>query len=584
MAEALPWIGVGLHWDELAELLVAPDTPPRTRALVQAALLQADPARAGEVIKTLSNSIMVEVVAASVASIFADLEEGAADSSSLANLLEGAPPDRRVSMFENLEQLRADTELPASVAWGAVLRRRCLGALHRQVLDAVTAEGGNEAEELLEGLRAQSGGKKARRLYDNALKTIRTRDVSRQSAPAPSAGRCWASPCDGQGAFVAIMMSEAPTGRIRISNIVVRTSAAPRDGFLISGADETDLEELLETFRRRFPMQQAPLAEVAALVMQGLRRGKASGVKPSKDIRLGLRAFEKVHRKSRAALEPLSPVPPAEPEQYRRLLSELSSWFLDSGDLFGQGIDEPPPDEGPTPRWITAAAKRLQGSPVQARLLAMTDYQSRWFVWVGEEELAVTCAAAHTELSGDLRQSAFVAELLGLSAELLDEEDEELDVSRLGDPDVRSDLRSIFFSDVVTATGRDLARLDYTEAAGIALDQAVRSLSGELRPTADAQHELAHQLGCMYVDIDLRGREALTALEDFEEPAAALLAAELKLSADDAEMLAEDVLDALVSFQGEVCVDCEVNCLANPDRDHTQLFHSTRYPPWIGED
>ena len=582
LLEALSLVGVEPHWGDLEELFVAPGTPPRVRALVQAALMQADPERAAALTRTLPPSIMFELMAGSVASLITHLEEGSARSESLADLLQELPPQEREPIFGHLEQLRAETTLSAAAAWGPILRRRGLRALHRQVLDAVVQDGGSEAEELLSKLQAHAGSKKERRLYGKALMTVRTRDIERRPAVASHAGRCWASPCDGQGAFVAMMASKGRRGRLTISDIVVRTAAEVRDGFLILEAEEDDLEELLDELRGRLGVKPAPLPEVAALVMQGLRRGKAAGKKLSKDTRLGLRAFEKMHRKSRVELEPLPVTAPAEPVRYRQLLArpEHRAWFLDSGDLLGQGIEAPPRDEGASRRWLDDAARRLQDSSVQARLLAMTDYQARWYRWIGQEELAGVCAAAHTELGGDLEQSPFLAAFLGRSAGLLDDEDDVLDVSRLGDPYVRSDLRARFFSGVVAATSRDLARLDYTEAADIALDGAVKALPGELRPAADPQRELAYQLACLFVD-ELLGPPPE---EHFIEAAAALLVRELELDLDDAEDLAEDVFDDLEGFQDEICDICPVGCISGAEQDLTGLFHSAQYPPWLDEE
>ncbi len=587
VAEVLLELGVASHWDSLAELLAASGVDARTRAMLQTILLQVDFERATQLTEALDPSVFGELLVGSTAAVFDAIELGSADSSALADLLEELPPEGRGLMLDQLEQLRAQTELPAAVAWEGVLRRRGLGALHPRAIEAVVADGGTEAEELLDKLRARAGGKKARRRYEKALMTLRTRDIGARPTAAPSAGRCWVSPCDGQGAFVACMTSKGRGGRLRISDIVVRTAGAARDGFVIPEAGEADLRELLEDIRTRFRMEAAPLPEVAALVMAAVRRGKVGGVSLGKDTRLGLRAFEKAHRKTRADLAPVPATPAATATQYQELLArpEFAAWFLDSGDLAGQGIEAPHRDFGADEEWLEHAASRLQDSPVQERLLAMTDYQSRWFQWASEEEPALLCAAAHAELQGDLGSSAFLRALLKVSAALLDDDYDELDVSRLGNPAARADLRARFFSGVVSATGRDLAELDFTEAADIVLERAVKALPGESRPTADVQRTLAHQLGRAYADqaigdvMNAPTKEG----EQFVDVAAALLVGQLDLDEDTAEEIAEEIEEDLEEFEAEFCDDCTIGCLQRSRADHTRLFHSSDYPPHIGD-
>ena len=587
VAEALLELGVTTHWDRLAELLAAPGIDARTRAMLQTTLFQADLERAVQLTETLDPSVFAELIIGSTAAVFDAIEGGTADSSALADLLEELPPEGRGRMLDQLEQLRAQTALPAAVAWEGVLRRRGLGGLHQQAIDAVVEDGGLEAEELLDKLRARAGGKKARRRYEKALMTLRTRDIGARPTAMPAAGRCWVSPCDGQGAFVACMTSKGRGGLLRISDVVVRTAGAARDGFVVPEAGEADLQELLEEIRTRFRMEPAPLPEVAALVMQAARRGKGTSAPLSKDTRLGLRAFEKAHRKSRADLAPLPAAPSATPLQYEDLLTrpEFAAWFLDSGDLSGQGIQAPHPVFGADEQWIGRAASLLEGSPVQERLLAMTDYQSRWFRWLSEEEPALVCAAAHAELEEDLQSSAFLRELLEISAGLLDFEHDELDVKRLGDPDVRADLRARFFSGVVSATGRDLAELDFTEASDIVLDHVAKALPGESRPAADIQRTLAHQLGRAYADQAIGdATDAPTDEgEQFVDVAAALLAGALDLDEDIAEEIAEEIEEDLEEFEAEFCEDCTIGCLSKPGGDQTRLFHSRVYPPHIGD-
>lgn len=579
-----PWLLDGLsmldlqpHWEPLAALFTDPATPAATRALLQAVLVRMDAPRAVDLTEALPQPLMMELAAASIGAVFVEMERGDAAPDVLVDVLQELPPEAQVPMFEQLERLRAETSVPAAAAWGPVLRLRALRALHAPALAAVVEDGGREAEELLERLKARASGKKERRLYDKALSTIRAADASRLPAQGPSANRCFVSPCDGQGAFVAMLTSKGSFGRMGISDIVVRAAACPRDGFFIPDGEEDDLDELLEQLQLQFPMELAPPGEVATLVAQSLRRAKAQGVSLSKDTRMGLRAFEKLHRKTRVELTPLPIVPPVPTEQYEELLAGLPSWFLDSGDLAGQGVVDPG-EEGPSPEWFEAAAAQLQGTPVQARLLAMTDYQARWFGWVGEPELAEVCAAAHAELAGDLAESGFLAAILDVSGELLGEGG--LDLSRLGDPDSRSALRASYFPGVVRATGRDLARLDFTEATDVVLDHALKLLPGEQRPAADDQRALAHTLGCLWVDLQhglpVEGEDEP---DDFEVAAAAILGRELKLDADTADELAACVADDLDSFEEEFCSDCPVDCLSALKEDRTRVFHSDLYPP-----
>lgn len=580
LTEGLSACGAAPHWDTLAELFTAPATEPDTRALVQVVLMEVDVERTLALSELLPMSATAELAGASTLAMLTSIEEGSAPPDALAVLLSEVPPDGQLPMIEQLEAIRKTTDVPAAVAWGPVLRRRDLRALHDVALAAVVEDGGYEAVDLLTNLKARAGGKGARRRYDKALQALRANEVSPSPSLARRSTRCYVTPCDGQGAFVAMMATRAARGRVVISDLAVRVTGGPRDGFLIPDGRESDLEEILDDLGCHFGVELAPPGEVSAVVMRSLRRGKAGGVKLSRDTRMGLRAFEKTHQTTRVALQPVPPRPPRTRLDYDEMLSELPAWFLDGGDLAGHGI-APPPEVGATPAWISAAAARIQGGPVHERLLGMTDYQTRWFTWVGEDDLALVCASAHTELGGDLGQSAFLAAVLARSGAPVDADDVGLDLSRLGGAVGRADLRVSFFPEVRSATGLDLARLDFTEAADLVLERAFQALPGELRPAADLQRALAHTLGCLWVETMHVLPESADESGDFESGAAAVLARELGLAEEVATELAEDIGEGLEWFEEELCSGCDVHCLGRLRDDQTKLFHSSLYPPWV---
>ncbi len=150
----------------------------------------------------------------------------------------------------------------------------------------------------------------------------------------------------------------------------------------------------------------------------------------------------------------------------------------------------------------------------------------------------------------------------------------------LGDPLRRQYLKSRFFVEVETPRGRDLALLDFAEAALLALENALDTLPGDTRPREDELQEVAYVMAVLFRDYVLpKVPSAATVLT---ERMAAALAVTCRLEAEPSRQLALAVLSALVSFVDEVCGRCAVGCLHRPRAGVGPEFFATTHPAGDG--
>jgi hypothetical protein len=263
---------------------------------------------------------------------------------------------------------------------------------------------------------------------------------------------------------------------------------------------------------------------------------------------------------------------------------EYESWFFDVGDLSGAGVAGTA-DPRPPVAWYGAAARRLDTPSVRARVRSMTGHMAFWHQWNGEPEEAALCAAlaARTDrgFSGHplVRAMLEVAVKKGVPAAM--DRGSRPSVMALGDEALRHRIKAELFADVREPTGRELARLDLTEAAWLLLDAMLVSLPGERRPREDDHLEIAHRLATAVAE-ELLGRSKRAAAKG-RLAAVERLREVTGLPTVEADAFAEEALRALHGFVQGVCARCPVGCLRRPASDYSDVFFRDAHPAF-GED
>jgi len=124
--------------------------------------------------------------------------------------------------------------------------------------------------------------------------------------------------------------------------------------------------------------------------------------------------------------------------------------------------------------------------------------------------------------------------------------------------------------------GRDLAGLDFTEAAIEALEAALEVLPGSRRPRADELTRGAHAIGTIFARYMISRRKSRP--EALVQKMRHALGEVTRLGREEREMAVATVLPALAVFVDEVCGRCPVACLTQPKVDVTEAFFADEHP------
>jgi hypothetical protein len=149
-------------------------------------------------------------------------------------------------------------------------------------------------------------------------------------------------------------------------------------------------------------------------------------------------------------------------------------------------------------------------------------------------------------------------------------------VGVIGDPDTRDQIRLELFQGVEEPKGRDLAGLDFAEAAFDVLGVALEALPGSRRPRADDLLRAAGALGAAFVRHVLARHPPPT--EALVEAMSKALGEATRLDPDERAVVVRTVLPALVIFVDEVCGRCPVACLSRPKAGVADAFFSREHP------
>ena len=145
-----------------------------------------------------------------------------------------------------------------------------------------------------------------------------------------------------------------------------------------------------------------------------------------------------------------------------------------------------------------------------------------------------------------------------------------------GDAVLRQHLKALFFQKVSVPRGRDLARLDLTEAALVSLDAIFDSLPGESRPREDERYSTAFALGKTFADFMLSGQDK--PVEYLARRMTSAIRKSSRLDWDQRHQVVAMILPLLGSFLEEVCGQCPVSCLERPKSKVEDIFFSPTHP------
>ncbi len=543
--------------------------------------------------------LVLQPAAESIRAVVAEARE----ASALADAFMATHPDVRGEAFAYLEDVRRHAGTPAVLAYREVLRRDSLSDVRDLALEAIVGEGGPEAAAELAALRDAAPSAGARQAFQRALLRLGTRAIEAAPALAPPPGRAYLGHCDGQGAFIVLGCFENADGSTTIADLCVRADADVRDGFAEPALDDDAVSELLVKMEESGVgfLVPVPLTEAAAIVREGVQRTRRGGLTIAEGVRPALMFFERVPVLSSPGAAP-GPAANDGPGAARGTVTSKEAlallalppyacWFFDRGDLGGAGARFPPPapaprgarrrktktsapDVSPRDAWIEHALAGLAASEVAPRLAAMLDHMARWHGLAGEQILAAICATSAREARESFQTCAVVRAMLDRSLDVLAKQGEK--TGRVGDPDTREHIRLAFFPDVDTPEGRDLAGLDFTEAAIEALETALEVLPGSRRPRADELMRGAFAIGTLFARYVIARRKAKP--EALVEQMSRALGEVTRLDAEERKMAIGSALPALAIFVEEVCGACPVACLKRPGADVADAFFATEHP------
>lgn len=218
----------------------------------------------------------------------------------------------------------------------------------------------------------------------------------------------------------------------------------------------------------------------------------------------------------------------------------------------------------------------------------MATHMAQWHAWRGEHAEAATLATLAQINAENFVDHPLIQVLIQRATTHVDFADN--DTTPFGDAHLRHFLKRTFFADVEQPKGRDLARLDFTEAALASMDRAFDMLVGEKRPRDDQRNRAAYALGQIYADHLIRTKHggnwapnpASPADADIEKSAILAMLEPLVdicgLGMEDAILVAGLVAKFLDQFCQQICSQCSVGCWKRPRANVADTFFSSSHP------
>ncbi len=432
----------------------------------------------------------------------AALSDGAPE---LAAALTEAPTD-----LAHVESARATLDVSAAALYAPLAAQPDLARLHASLVAPLAAERSLAALVALEALRDETPSPEA---ADLARAAARAAWATR---PDAAQGTCWLTTCDGEGRFVIAAVTPQAVGSLLLTvsgelvdGALARTPAAPDD----------ELARQLAAVPGAAPTP-APAAVVAHLAFPATRAGR-----PAPAQRAALSLLERL-----AAAGPGAAPPAPTRRRGRPSLADIAALLARS----------------PTAGWPTAPSP-----PMAPLLAAMADHMALWGALAGrpDDTRQWTTLAHAARRSPDDHPLAAALSARAAAAE----------APFPTDPALRRRLRDRFSLDVTVPTARDLARLDFAEAAALALHLPDDALA------------LAWALGKAYANHHLTTPRSPEAARRLARHAADLL------GPDRAER-APHLHAALERFEAAACAGCTIACARHPRAEVGQAFGADEHP------
>ncbi len=573
-------VGIGEQKENLFRIAVDRSQPLLTRSFAVSLFSNLDPAYMEKAAMTLPSDEVSAMSELSLLQLFRYHHESDFGKT-VRSALEKYPPDElaQLHLFELMERARLEMQAPALSAYGEALKSRKLSKLHARMLEIVSMESDTETIAFLKKVKKSARGPGFKREVGKALLRARSNSISsdkKDSGEIP--GYAYVSSCDGQGAFIVLGCFENKNRTHTVVDLVIRLTADIRDGFLLPYLSAEEVMELVGevTSGGGLKLVKVPLSYAADLAASAEKRTVELGKMIPEDTRAGLEMFKKVSG-ALPATEIDSNAKPALSDA-RQLIHRpeyMLSWFFDRGDLKAAGVEAP--TGRLTKKWKTDTAAKLGASAIKGRLWAMIDYMSRWHAWNNEADTAALCKALAKGLEKNVKTSPLVHAMLEHSTPVLEElDDDGIHHGAIGDDDLRREIKVRCFVDVNTPKGKDLARLDFTEAAHIALGEAFQSLPGELRPRESQWIDLAFAAAGVFLRYSGSGGSGTA--EQYTRQMRKALTAALDLSEEETELFISTVHQAMCSFSDQVCIPCDLQCRVHPRKNMADAFFADEHP------
>lgn len=585
LAAAMLHVGVGDEADRLEALALATAIPRGTRWIAITLLLRGEPDRVALVLDQLTPDDRLRLMLQPAAEAARNVQAAPELASAIADCLAWVPLADRGEALAYLDEARRGAGTPAMLAYRELLRREPALPLLEVALEAIVDEGGAEAQAEIARLRDQASRPAVRQALQRALLRIATRAIEPSRRP-PAVGTGHLGSCDGQGAFVVAGCFENPDGTSSFVSFCIRAGSDLRNAFTVAAITGAERASLLEGMCMGGLSGVAPidLAGAAAIVFEGLDRTRAAGLPTPKDAEAAIALFERARDPARR-IDP--PPPPSDGEsapiplpKARSLLAlpVYQCWFFDRGDLEAAGVDLRAAMTGRSKAaWIKGALEKLAGSEVRPRLAAMLRHMAVWHALRGEADWAAFCSAAEVEVTARFAESALPRAMLERSIKALAALAGREDERGVGDPALRGRLRLQLFREVEAPKGRDIATLDFCEAAYVALNIALSLLPVNQRPRDRDMAVAAFRMATVFAGavFAANSQRSVAGLPKAMEDA---LNTSARLDAGSAAMAIRGVLRALGAFLGQVCIHCPVACLNKPNMNVTDAFFSPVHP------
>jgi hypothetical protein len=587
-------IGVGESRPALLRLVLDAGQPLRVRARALSVLLEDDPHSLEQLVGKLPEQELQPLAAQWLSELLGAIQADPRQGEVLAETMEAASVTLRPFLLDQVETVRRSAGTSAAGTYGRALHRPDLADLHGRMLALIVEEARPESIALLEELwRKEPPGSRRRQLH-GAVFRARTKRIEPQPTEAPS-GAAYLGSCDGQGVYILVGCFRNLDGTETIADLCVRVGADVRDGFVLPRRRPDEAQRLLDEITRDTGIAFAPLslADAAALVREAAECTAGLGLSLPSDARPAMQLFERVEpgaalipreNAGRAPVEAGAPGSPATGlDELRDLLGRpeyTQSWFFDRGDLQAAGLELP---GGTTDlaAWAREIAPRLDRPSLRARLRGMAEHMARWHRWKGETELADLCSAAARATEQDFARSPLVLAMLECSVVPAEDQPDSGGESQLDRLLLRQHLKSLFFQHVQSPRGRDLARLDFTEAALVFLEEAFLGLPGERRPRQDERATTAYTIGKAFADFLIAGAHG--SIERVIADMDRALRDYCHLDETECRRVVAVVLPALGDFIEQHCAECPAACLDRPGADVSEFFFAPCHPGGRGK-